>query len=209
MNSTIQSNRQPNTSAAIKAGFDNPVLGAQAVFRHLLKSMSEPGYVSAVEALPDCPQTLYSASYAIALGLFDQDTRIFLSDSLKNDENVVSLRFHTSLTLVDDLSHADFVLCNESEIPELAELNAGVEAYPDQSCTLIVQCESFTEGAVYQATGPGIETSRSVNASGLTPSLYAQRLAMAKRFPLGIDMIFTHQEQLFCLPRTTILNPMS
>lgn len=189
----------------VQTGFDDPVIDSQSVFRQLLKSMSEPGIVSTTKHIRAYPQVLYPASYVIALGLFDQDTLVFLGESLQTPENITTLRFQVSLNATDNPSEADFIICNEDEIPRLDQLNMGNDEYPDQSCTLIIQSKSFEKGERYSATGPGIETNRIVQCSALTHQLYESRKAMTTQFPLGVDIIFTHKNQFFCLPRTTKL----
>ena len=81
----------------------------------------------------------------------------------------------------------------------------GTEAYPDQSCTLIIQCESFFKGIIYRASGPGIETSRKIRSSGFNGTLFHQRENLMSQFPLGIDLILTCGREFFCIPRTTKL----
>ena len=182
-------------------GFDNPVDAAQQVFRELLRAMAEPGVTCRAEAASRHPQALDAASYAIALCLFDQDTRLKLVDGVNSPEARDSLRFHNSVNLVDVWQQADFVICDEEETPDLEILNPGSQAFPDESCTLIIQCDSLTEGTLYSATGPGIEHVRYLRCSGLNSSLLRQREAMAQRFPLGIDIILTCDREFFCLPR--------
>jgi len=200
-----ESHEVATASDKIKTGFDNPVLGSQSVFRQLLKSMSEPGIQSKIEPIKAYPNVLYPASYVIALGLFDQDTPVFLSKSLQSPENLATLRFQVSLSATDNPIDADFVVCDQDEMPSLNTLNLGNEEYPDQSCTLIIQCNSFEEGEPYRATGPGIESSRIIQCSGLNKTLFEQREQIFSQFPLGIDIIFTHKNKFFCLPRTTRL----
>ena len=204
-----ESHEVATTSDNIQTGFDNPVLGSQSVFRQLLKSMSEPGIQSKVESIKSYPNALWQASYVIALSLFDQDTPVFLSESLQTPENLATLRFQVSLSATDNTADADFVVCNQDEIPDINTLNLGNEEYPDQSCTLIIQCNSFDEGEPYRATGPGIETSRIIQCSALNNILFEQREQIFSQFPLGIDIIFVHKNKFFCLPRTTRLEKES
>ncbi len=189
----------------IKAGFDNPVHGSQSIFRQLLKGMSEPCLLQTQRKVKQAPQPLHRASYAIALTLLDHTTNVALTDTLANDEIKFSLRFHTGAVLEKKTGDADFVFCTESERPLLTDLNTGYEAYPDQSCTLIIQSESFNTGMTFKASGPGIEYSRYFQCSALSSALLEQREALSDQFPLGIDIIFTCGDEFFCLPRTTLL----
>jgi alpha-D-ribose 1-methylphosphonate 5-triphosphate synthase subunit PhnH len=189
----------------VQPGLTNPVYDAQGIFRLLLNGMAEPGLIARLDDVQDFPVGLNAASYAIALTLFDQDTCIHLSSSLQHDAIKDSLRFHSAVDLVPSCDMADFVICNEIDRPDLDQLNAGSETYPDQSCTLIIQCDSFFKGIIYRATGPGIETSRKIRCSGFNDTLLHQRESLAAQFPLGIDLILTCGREFFCIPRTTKL----
>lgn len=194
-----------NIQSQVQTGLANPVYDAQGIFRLLLKSMAEPGLIARLDDTPEFMTGLNAASYAVALALFDQDTSINLSASLQHKSIKDSLRFHTAAHLVDSCDQADFVICNEADRPDLDRLNAGTEAYPDQSCTLIIQCESFFKGIIYRATGPGIASSRKIRCSGFNGTLLHQRENLAAQFPLGIDLILTCGREFFCIPRTTKL----
>lgn len=194
-----------NLQAQVVPGLANPVYDSQGIFRLLLKGMSEPGLIARLDDVHQYPLQLNAASYAIALTLFDQGTAIYLAPSLQHNEVIDSLRFHNSINLLQSSSHADFVICNESDRPDLDQLNAGTEAYPDQSCTMIIQCDSFFKGIIYRASGPGIESSRKIRCSAFNGSLLHQREKLSSLFPLGIDFILTCGNEFFCIPRTTRL----
>jgi len=188
----------------ILPGLQNPVFDAQQTFRQLLDAMSQPGRIVSIDNVQH-PEALNPASYAVTLSMLDQDTPLKLSASVDNAAVRDSLRFHNSIPLVDDYSAADFVICKEAERPDLETLNAGSEAWPDQSCTLIIQCESFYKGIIYRATGPGIQQSRKIRCSAFNGTLIHQREKLAQRFPLGVDLILTCGKEFFCIPRTTVL----
>lgn len=189
----------------IKKGFESPVYDSQTVFRQLLKAMSEPVTECTVPVLDECPDTLNLATYSVALTLFDQDTQVFLTDSIQSDDVKQTLRFHTALKLVDAVEQADFVLCNEHDMPKLAQLKKGNNEYPDQSCILVIQSDTFNSSQSYQATGPGIKTVKTLSSSALTEDIYQQRNDLHCIFPLGIDVVMTHKNRLIALPRTTQL----
>lgn len=189
----------------ILPGLRNPVLDAQQVFRKLLDAMAQPGRIFSIDNGLQPPEALNPASYAVALSLLDQDTPLKLSASVDIAAVRDSLCFHNSIPLIDDFSVADFVICNEADRPSLETLNAGSEACPDQSCTLIIQCKSFYKGINYRATGPGIQQSRKIRCSAFKMTLIHQRVKLAQRFPLGVDLILTCGKEFFCIPRTTKL----
>lgn len=195
----------------ISTGFKDVVFDSQAVFRKVLKSMSEPGVVSKVDDnLSDVPKDLNLASYALALTLFDHDTNVALAKSLNHQFVKQTLAFHCSSPLTENVSEADFIVCDESEIPALSELKLGTEDYPDQSCTLIIQVNDITENTLKVGgcllTGAGIQQQREIECSALSDSFIQQREQLQKLFPLGVDVIFSCDDEFFCLPRTTLVN---
>lgn len=194
----------------IQQGFNNPVLAAQTTFRQLLTAMSEPATKHVVNDSVSSPINLNAASYSIALTLLDQNTKVALTDSLKTPQIVSSIQFHCSVEWVDEVELADFLFCDESdESPDLFALKPGTETYPDQSCTLIIQCNSFSQGQTFKLTGPGIQTYHTIQCSAITASLFESRQKINQLFPLGIDMIFTCGHEFFCIPRSTILQPVN
>jgi len=124
---------------------------------------------------------------------------------LRNKDLFASLRFHNGIRFSDECDHADFVICNEIDRPALEELKQGSERYPEDSCTLIIQCQSFYRGIVYNTSGPGIDKNRKVRCSGFNGTLLHQRKKLNQRFPLGIDLILVSGSEFFCIPRTTDL----
>lgn len=193
----------------ILPGLQNPVMDAQQIFRQLLNGMSQPGSIAAIDYTVQHPMGLNPATYAVALSMLDQDTPLKLAASVNNAAARDSLHFHNSVPLVDSVSAADFVICNEVDRPDLETLNIGSDAWPDQSCTLIVQCQSFYNGITYRATGPGIQSSTKIRCSAFNDTLPHQREKLAHRFPLGIDLILTCGKEFFCIPRTTKLEAES
>lgn len=192
-------------SSEIQPGLGNPVHDAQAIFRQCLTAMSEPGRIESVELPLLTPQGLEPATYALALSLFDQQTELLLTSSLLTSVIQASLRFHCMSPIVSELGQADFVICNESERPQLDKLKDGSDEYPDQSCTLVIQCESLQQGHGWVAKGPGIPDRRQLQCSALNTSFIEERQRMQTLFPLGIDLILCSGNQFMCLPRTTLL----
>lgn len=194
-----------NTDTQVFAGLENPVLDALAAFRQLIDAMSQPGKIVTIDKMQEHPDALNPASYAVILSMMDQDTEVNLLGEVNTASVRDSLSFHNAISLSEDISSAAFVICNENERPDLGSLNLGTEAWPDQSCTLIIQCDSFEEGMTYLASGPGIQTTNKIRCSALNDMLAKQREKLALQFPLGVDVIFTCNNELFCLPRTTLL----
>lgn len=189
----------------IYPGLEDSVPDAQTVFRQLLSGVSEPGLVMSIDAAREHPSELHLATYAIALTLFDQSTHLHLSPNLYVKDVINSLRFHAGVKLSHAIQQARFVICNEDDRPDMSELNPGSETYPDQSCTLIIQCQSLSTGPYYQASGPGIEHMRRIRCSGIDSTLMQHRESLQAQFPMGIDIIMVCNNEFIYLPRTTLL----
>lgn len=194
---------------AIQTGFVSPVMDSQQIFRKLLKAMSEPFSMMKVDQLDESPEGFNDASYAISLTLLDDATTIALSGDLKNQSLIESLRFHSQVHIAENLSKVDFYFCTQKTIPDISSLNHGSSLYPDQSTTLIIQCDSFTQGDEWVAKGPGIEHYKGFNCSAFNDLLLGELQHMNENysaFSTGVDLIFTCQDQFFCIPRSTMLH---
>lgn len=190
----------------LQAGFANPVNDAQAVFRTVLKALSEPARLYRLPTQPAAvPEPLYPACWAVALTLLDRDTRVYLSPALNTESIRQNLQFHCACELLENPQSADFVLTTEDQTPDLSELKAGTDAYPDQSCTLLIQSRSLTQGQRWQARGPGIRGQQILCSSSLTAQRVEQHQAWQRLFPLGVDVLLLNDNDLLGLPRTTKL----
>lgn len=186
------------------AGFSDPVQDSQTLFRTLLKAMSEPGLIRQIEQPERAPGPLSLAGWAVALGMLDADTPLWLSRSLMQDSALSSnLRFHCQSPLTACAAEADFALALAAELPELASFNQGCAEYPDRSATLIIQVEGISDEPDWTLTGPGIESERGLTIGGLPQAFTEQLIASRRRFPLGVDCIFVCADQLVALPRST------
>jgi alpha-D-ribose 1-methylphosphonate 5-triphosphate synthase subunit PhnH len=185
-------------------GFANPALDSQAVFRAILKAMSEPGRVI------ECPVPVPSAPLppviaAVALTMLDYETPIFLAGDLSREAPAAFLAFHTGAPLVSKPGQASVVLAlAPNELPPIAELEAGTPAYPDRSATVIVGVTGFGGGTPVSLRGAGIAGSRDFMAGGLHTAFWKAAIENAARFPLGVDFIFCGLRSLAAMPRSTI-----
>ena len=166
--------------------------------------MSEPGFITAPELLSQAPGQLDTATWELALSLFDTDTKLWLSPSLASDEAIITnLRFHCQMTLVEQPDEADFVLASHIDLPSLQQLNQGTPEYPDRSTTLIIQVPVISGEPDWQLSGPGIPDTRNLRLGGL-PAIFRKELINSRSmFPLGVDCIFCCATQVVAIPRST------
>ena len=187
----------------LETAFTLPVQDAQHSFRRLLKAMSEPGVIVALHQLKHGWQPLNVATTSVLLTLADNDTPVWLSNTLHNDIVSQSLRFHTNAPLVEQPQQATFAVSSDTISSE--QLNAlceGSAVAPETSATLIVQVPSLSGGRMLRLTGAGIAEERMI-APPLPNCILHELTARPHPFPLGVDLILTCGERLLAIPRTT------
>jgi alpha-D-ribose 1-methylphosphonate 5-triphosphate synthase subunit PhnH len=189
-------------------GFDDPVAGSQAVFRHALQALSLPGRVVTLPRLGRLPAGGQAAAASLWLALLDSDCTLWLSASLRDADAPAWLRFHTGCRIVDELSQARFVwLAAGDAWPGLSEMAAGSDEYPDQSATCVMEMSRLQAdaGGPWQLSGPGILGTQGLHAQGLPDDFVAQWQANHAAFPRGVDVFLTTATELVGLPRSTRL----
>lgn len=187
------------------AGFADPALDAQAVFRVLMDAVANPGAVHPLRGCPVPPAPLAAEAAAAALALCDQDTPVWLDPALAATPPVAEwLRFHTGAPFVDEPRRCAFALVSDPlALPPFDRFDLGTAEYPDRSTTLVIQVASFSAGAPLVLAGPGIPGSRTFAASPLPTDLPERLVANRALFPRGVDLILVGAGAAAALPRST------
>jgi len=196
-------------TAALAAGFDNPVLAAQSVFRAVMDAMARPGTIHKLAGLPAAPAPLSPAAAAIGLALTDYETPIWLDDRLAAASQVAQwLAFHTGAPLTRDPARAAFAFIAEViDAPPFDAFALGTPEYPDRATTLVLQVERLGAGPGLTLTGPGIAGTRRFAAEPL-PRDFLARLAQNRTvFPRGVDLVLAAPDAVAALPRTVRVEP--
>ncbi|WP_068086864.1 phosphonate C-P lyase system protein PhnH [Polycladidibacter stylochi] len=191
---------------APKAGFENPVLEAQAVFRALMNAQAKPGTLQSLADIKlSPPAPLNKAATAIILCLCDYDTPIWLDDKLANSPEVASyIRFHCNAPITQHRHEAAFAFISEPEkLATLEGFAIGTGEYPDRSTTVVLCQKSLNHAQSVQLQGPGIQTSQSFAPSCVPAFFWRQIQENHQFYPLGIDVLFAADEQIAALPRST------
>ncbi|TCI00269.1 phosphonate C-P lyase system protein PhnH [Roseococcus sp. SYP-B2431] len=183
----------------MRPAFNDPVFGAQESFRALMEAMARPGRIQRCDVLPDLPEALAPSAAAALLTLADAETAVWTDATGEAREWIA---FHTGAPLVADASKAQFLLATGT-MPALATLDAGSDETPQDSATLILQCETLAEGAGWRLSGPGIEHEHRLGAAGLPADFTAQWAANRQGFPCGVDLVLCAGARLAALPRST------
>jgi len=191
------------------AGFAQPAVKSQAVFRSALQAFSKPGSIQTLGAEDSLrgmqvPLGADPAAAALLLALLDQDCKLWLSPPLAQGGALAWLRFHTGCVAVDHVAQADFVwLASAHELPALHQLGRGSAEYPEQGATCVVQVQGLQTQAGWRLRGPGIDGSTALQVSGMDDAFVVQWQAQQAHFPCGVDFLFTHGSAFAGLPRST------
>jgi len=185
-------------------GFSDSVQDSQQAFRAVLDAMAHPGRIGIIDNFFLPPTPLNLASAAICLALLDFETTFWTEDLKPKTTGTGWLRFHCGCSVIQNPLEADFALITSPDImPALNEFNIGNDENPEFSTTLIIQAGRLSSTKGKRLTGPGIETFSTFNAQGLTNRFWQDRQSQSAIFPLGVDIIFTCENRLAALPRTT------
>lgn len=202
----------------LSAGFAQPALDSQAVFRGVLQAFSHPGrpVTLGVNAQwPRVPGALCQpASAAVLLALLDAETSLWLSPSLSGSAVQTWLRFHTGCRVVEHPSQAQFIWAAQlAELPDLADLPCGTDAYPDQAATCLIDVPALSvehTQAQWTLSGPGLPAPGALALPGTDwvqiERFDAWRRAAHALFPRGPDALLALADQIVGLPRTTQLS---
>lgn len=203
----------PPDLQSVVAGFDHEAFGSQAVFRVALDALSHPGRVFDMPLDTALPRQGHGAAAALLLGLLGADTTLWLSPTLGRSDAPVWLRFHTGCQIVTDAAAAQFLwVAQGDDMPQLSGLQAGSDAYPDQSATCVLEVGSLhSDAGGWRLQGPGIPSERNLRVQCSTPD-FASELALQwagnhASFPRGVDLYLCTATQIAGLPRTTRILP--
>jgi alpha-D-ribose 1-methylphosphonate 5-triphosphate synthase subunit PhnH len=188
----------------IRPAFQDPVRDSQIVFRRVMDAVARPGSQADLGAIVEPPAGLDAAAAAVALTLFDFETRIWLDPALRGGEAEAWLRFHCGCPLTSDPDQAAFALISEEKAaPALSAFNPGDAKYPDRSTTVIVQVESLDGGQTVTLTGPGIKDSATVAPKGLPEGFWKQMQDNNSKFQFGVDVLIVSGQALIATPRSS------
>jgi alpha-D-ribose 1-methylphosphonate 5-triphosphate synthase subunit PhnH len=184
--------------------FANPVLDSQRVFRQVLIAMSRPGAPVVVAQSLEPPAPLNAVSAAIALTLFDLDTKVWLDPEASTAAARAYLDFHCGCPSALTRKDAAFaILADPAGLAELSSFSAGDPEFPDRSTTLIVQVPALGRGKRLAFRGPGIKSVTETAIDGLPADFVGLWAANHALFPEGVDLVFAGPNAIVGLPRST------
>jgi alpha-D-ribose 1-methylphosphonate 5-triphosphate synthase subunit PhnH len=192
----------------VRPGFYDGSVGSQTVFRCALSALSHPGRVFEIPDVSERPRHGHGAAAVLLQALVDSDCSVWLSPLLARSDAAAWLRFHTGCAWADSPDHASFLWVAEGDTwPALSSLNAGMDDYPDQSATCVIEVSHLQKAGPQDAnalflTGPGIAQVEQLSVQALPVDFIEQWEANHSLFPRGIDLFLASPTQLVGLPRT-------
>ncbi|MEX1019187.1 MAG: phosphonate C-P lyase system protein PhnH [Litorilinea sp.] len=183
---------------------------ARATFTALMWSLSYPGTVYALPALPmNQAATHQDACLSIGRALLDLETSYYTPDAAL----AAQLAATTARTLPPTTADYHFYpACDSSPwakvLADMGAAKVGDMLYPDQSATLVVGCR-LGQGTRLRLQGPGIARATLLAVDGLPPEFWQLR-AESIHYPLGWDLFLVDGQHIdgsrvVGLPRTTMI----
>ncbi len=181
-------------SHVFEGGFSDLPVEASHAFRAVMTTMARPGEIASVSgARPPAPMSV--AAGVVLLTLCDSETPIYLAPSHDMPQVRDWITFHTGAPFTS-AQRAAFALGVWNDLP-ISDFPVGTAEYPDRSTTVIVERQTLSNtGAVLN--GPGIKDHAQLSLPETETFQTNTEL-----FPLGLDFIFTCNDRLAALPRTT------
>jgi alpha-D-ribose 1-methylphosphonate 5-triphosphate synthase subunit PhnH len=188
----------------IRAALPDPPSSGRQLVRQRDTVLRRPATVVELDAAHEIPNGLCGATVAVALALFDQDTRVWLSATADCKAVRKYLRRHTACAQVTESMLSDFAIITRlGELPCFGDFFCGTRAYPERSTKLIVEVEGLEADGPWRLEGPGIPGAQRLGAKGLGETFLSQWARNTRLSPRGIDVFLTCGRRLCVLPRTT------
>lgn len=190
----------------IPPGFRDPVADSQKTFRNIMDAVAHPGRFVLLGNGLCCPEGFHKSTTAVCLALLDFDTPLWIDEAIASTRVCRWLGFHCGVPAATSPKTAAFAVLNAGEpMPGPDTFNPGTEERPDLSTTLIVQVAGLENRGGLMLQGPGINGEKYLDPVGLPRRFLKERNRLCKDFPRGVDILFTCDEKLAALPRTTII----
>jgi len=188
-------------------GFADPAVDSQAAFRAILRAIASPGAIEPCGRGLAPPSPLSPAAAAAILTLADFETPLWIAPSLAaKSEAAAYLRFHTGAPLAASPREAAFALVDlESDVLDLMSFAQGAPDYPDRSTTVVAETRSLSRQPGMRISGPGVGGTAEFEFGPTPHDFLSQWEANRSTFPLGVDLILTHGNELAALPRSVRL----
>lgn len=180
---------------SLSGGFADAPIDAARAFRAIMNAMARPGTDQPI-AGAEAPAPMSAAAATTLMTLCDPETPIHLAGAYDVPAIRDWIAFHIGAPLTG-AGDCAFALGAWDDLLPLDRFAIGTAEYPDRSATLLV--DQGPEATVQaQLSGPGIKSTQQATLPQIEPFQ-----ANSSLFPLGLDFIFTQDNRVTALPRST------
>ena len=194
--------------ASAEPGFAAPAVDSALAFRALLDAMARPGVALRAPPVSAAAEPLSQAATVALLTLADPDAPVWFAADMRSPQTERLARFFLGAAPTEQPERAAFA-CGRFPALEKQPFPTGNSEFPDRSTTLIVETDGFDPGAADAArlrlSGPGIDGAAQLSVAGLGPQFTPWIRENRALFPLGLDLLLVHGDQLVGLPRSTMV----
>jgi alpha-D-ribose 1-methylphosphonate 5-triphosphate synthase subunit PhnH len=186
----------------IAANTFDEVHDCQAVFRQLLRAISNPGEIVSIAAPAANFHEPDGAMLALALTFLDKETVFTVVDDALLAQTFAQITYAGSRE-----AQAGFIFitqpCAAGDIRAILEkATPGTLVEPHTGSTLFISVPEFPDTDSARLSGPGVQKSRSVGLTDYAKAWLEARDRMEYEYPMGIDLIFvTPAGDLMAIPR--------
>lgn len=200
--------------AELTPGFADAVHDAQRCFRVLLDAMSRPGRILPLPAETlaalQPPPGLGAGLAAVLLTVLDGETRVALLGHCDSEGTRHWLRFHTGVACSADVSGSAFAAGRAADIRAglWSQLPRGTDPEPQLGATLVIEVPALVEMDSRESLvlrGPGIADVQRLRVDGLPRSFWAERIALERDRPRGVELVLVAGDRIAAIPRSTHL----
>jgi alpha-D-ribose 1-methylphosphonate 5-triphosphate synthase subunit PhnH len=166
-------------------------------FLVLMWALSNPGRICTLPqgVIPGIP-----AFTAIGETLLDLETSFYTPDDLLAQ---VLTRTTARSVAPGTAAYHFYPEFAEVHLSALEKAPIGTLLYPDQSATVVIDCQ-FETGQNLTLSGPGIQTTKQIQIARIPPAVWALR-QQTTRYPLGWDIFLLSGNQVIGIPRSTLI----
>jgi alpha-D-ribose 1-methylphosphonate 5-triphosphate synthase subunit PhnH len=198
MTTTTPTNQLKNDISSWDATHDS-----RETFMAFLRAQSAPGQPSGpVPSTGHCSDRSIDTAAAVLLALLDSTTSLAVEGQAVED---FAWLYTATGAPAAPVSEADFVLATHDLAGVISAAQRGTATQPEYGATVIFAGADFNDAHPVTIAGPGIAQPVNI-AVPLSAAAITARAAANAAYPMGIDLVITHGNQLVAFPRSTQIN---
>jgi alpha-D-ribose 1-methylphosphonate 5-triphosphate synthase subunit PhnH len=180
---------------------EDPSWGSQHTFRAIFEAMENPGQLITVRHNPYAPEVFNSAAAATWLTLLENDTCLWTDIDWKNPA-IDWLQIGCGSSIVTEPCMANFAIVTQpATMPPLDSFRVGRHEYLEKATTMLIQVDDILPTTDNTYSTIAVNKTDRLVLKGVPDPFWYQWRQLSRRYPLGIDIIFTCDDVLMALPK--------